>query len=85
MGKHLENYSLHLKIIPIIFLITFLLFTCAKEDPWVTLSEQTATLYQQGQYSEATEVAEEALQLAEKTFGPEHANVATSLDNLAAL
>jgi tetratricopeptide (TPR) repeat protein len=42
-------------------------------------------LYQQGSYSEATKVAEEALTIAEKTFGLNHPAVATSLNNLAML
>ncbi len=43
------------------------------------------TLYQQGMYSEAAQVAEEVLKVAENTFGPNHPQVATSLNNLALL
>ena len=83
MRKDLKNYSLRLKIILKIFLIIFLLCTCAKEDPWRRLLYEASFLSQQGRYSEATEVAEEALQLAEKTYGTGHPNVATSLNTLA--
>jgi len=85
MGKYLKGYSLYLKIILIIFLNIFLLYTCSKEDAWKRLYDQCVTLYQQGKYSEATELAEEALQLAEKTLGPEYPNMAQSLNNLAML
>jgi len=87
MGKHLKNYSLRLKIIPIIFLSIFLLCPSAnsEEDPSESLNKQVVTLYQQGRFSEATEIAEEVLQLREKALGPDHPNVAISLNNLAAL
>ena len=42
-------------------------------------------LEKQGRYSEAAEVAEEALAVAEKTLGPEHPDVAASLNNLAGI
>ncbi|MBC8521426.1 MAG: tetratricopeptide repeat protein [Methanomicrobia archaeon] len=46
---------------------------------WYELNDKRGTLYQQGQYSEVTKRAEEALRVAEKTFGSDHSNVATSL------
>ena len=82
MEMQLKNYSLRSKIIQITSLITFLLCACAKEDPWKGLNEQAFELFKQGRYSEATEVAKEALQLAERTHGPDHPDVATSLRHL---
>ncbi|MFC1840751.1 tetratricopeptide repeat protein [Thermodesulfobacteriota bacterium] len=83
MGKYFSSYPLYLKIILIIFLNIFLLYACSKEDAWNKLYGQCVTLYQQGKNSEATELAEEVLQLAEKTLGPEYPNMAKSLNNLA--
>ena len=44
----------------------------AQETVWMELSDRVVRLHQQGQYSEAIELAEEALEVAERTFGPEH-------------
>jgi tetratricopeptide (TPR) repeat protein len=87
MGKHLKNHSLRLKIIPIMFLSIFLLCTSAysEEDLSESLNKQVVTFYQQGRYSEATEIAQEVLQLREKALGPDHPDVAISLNNLAAI
>ena len=52
---------------------------------WNELNEKARTLYQQGRYSEAAEVALELLRVAEKTFGSNHAKVAESLNNLASV
>ncbi|KPL16079.1 MAG: hypothetical protein AMJ92_13165, partial [candidate division Zixibacteria bacterium SM23_81] len=52
---------------------------------WKELYSKIVTLHQQGRYGEAAKVAEEALTVAEKTFGPNHPYVATSLNNLAGL
>ncbi len=57
----------------------------AKEKLWKELNFKAESLFQQGSYSEATQVAEEALKVAENTFGPNRANVAQSLNNLAGL
>ena len=78
-------YFPYSKIMLMIFLSIFLTCTCAKEDPWKRLNEQAASLYQQGHYAEGAKVAEEALGVAERTFGPDHPNVATSLNDLALL
>jgi len=57
----------------------------AQEARWHELNAQVRQLYQQGKYAEAVPLAQESLPLAEATFGPEHPNVATSLNNLAVL
>lgn len=56
--------------------------TSAQEELWDKLNDEVVVLYQQRKFSEAVKVAEEALKVAEKTFGLEHPNVATSLNNL---
>jgi len=68
-----------------IFLLVVLVLSCtvstfAQEKLWKELTSKGAMLYQQGRYSEAAEVAEEALAVAEKTFGPDHPDVAASLN-----
>jgi len=57
----------------------------AQEALWKELNSKAGRLYQQGQYSLAAKVAEEALTVAERTFGPDHPRVAASLVNLAAV
>ncbi|HYL12609.1 MAG TPA: tetratricopeptide repeat protein [Terriglobales bacterium] len=54
----------------------------AQQQDWQSLSARTASLYREGQYSQALPRAQQALQLAQATWGAEHANVATSLHNL---
>ena len=55
----------------------------AQEALWKELYGEFDRLYKQLQYSEAAKVAEEALTVAEKTFGPNHPYMAASLNNLA--
>jgi hypothetical protein len=57
----------------------------AQESAWDTLNAQAKSLYGEGHYDRAAVVAEKALQLAQKTKGPNHPDVATSLNNLAEL
>jgi tetratricopeptide (TPR) repeat protein len=49
------------------------------------LNKQVVTLFGQGKYAEAALVAERSLTIAEMKFGPDHPDVAQSLNNLAAL
>jgi len=49
------------------------------------LNDRVVTLYQKGQYSEATKTAEEALQVAEETIGSDDPQLAAFLNNLAIL
>ncbi len=57
----------------------------AQETRWKELSAQVLQFYQQGKFAEALPLAQEAMRVAEATFGPGDPNVATSLNNLAAL
>src|SRR5574340_154168 len=57
----------------------------AQQDRWAQLTAQSNALYRQGQYDAALPVAQEALRVAEAVFGPEHPDVATSLNNLGLL
>jgi CHAT domain-containing protein/Flp pilus assembly protein TadD len=55
------------------------------QDDWEALNREVESLYRSGQYGRAAEVAERALSLAEKTYGPNHPAVAISLNDLGAL
>jgi len=57
----------------------------AQSDEWKRLNQEAVSLYQQGDYKRATDVARKALELAEREFGPDHPTVATSPNNLAEL
>jgi tetratricopeptide (TPR) repeat protein len=57
----------------------------AQEALWNDLNAKATSLYQQGRYSEAAKVAEEALKVVEKTFSTNHPAVGLSLNNLALL
>ncbi|MGA2078679.1 MAG: tetratricopeptide repeat protein, partial [Terriglobia bacterium] len=52
---------------------------------WQTLDQEVTELYGAGKYGRALAVAKKAVEVAEKEFGPEHPNLAASLNNLAAL
>ncbi|NEO19175.1 MULTISPECIES: tetratricopeptide repeat protein [unclassified Moorena] len=49
------------------------------------LTQQVIDLNEQGKYSEAIPLAQEALRIRQQVLGEEHADVATSLNHLAAL
>ena len=57
----------------------------AQSDEWKSLIQEAGTLHRQGQYDRAVVLAKKALEIAERDLGPEHPNVATSLNNLAEL
>ena len=57
----------------------------AQQEKWNELNQEVVKLNQEGKYAEAIKVAEKRLEMAERTFGPDHPNVATSLSNLAEL
>ena len=57
----------------------------AESEDLGALNQQVVQLYRQGKYTEAIQIAKRALALAEKTFGPDHPRVGTSLNNLAGL
>ncbi len=77
-----------MKAVAEIFLLVVLVLSCTvstygQETSWRELYTKTTTLYQQGRHSEAAKVAEEALTVAEKTFGSGHPTVAQSINSLA--
>ncbi len=52
---------------------------------WDKLIQEVETLEREGQHDHAVVVAKKALELAEKNLGPDHPDVATSLNSLAEL
>ena len=52
---------------------------------WDILNQEVISLYQKGEYDRAVVVAREALEVAEENVGPDHPDVAGSLNNLALL
>jgi tetratricopeptide (TPR) repeat protein len=57
----------------------------ASPEELAKLQAEVEELHQQGRYSEAIPLATRVLETEEKTLGPEHPDVARSLDNLASL
>ena len=56
----------------------------ADEKRWGTLTDEALDAYQFGKHEEAISLGRQALEEGERTFGPDHLNVAGSMDALAA-
>ena len=52
---------------------------------WDILNDEVMELYRTGKYDRGVVVAKKALEVAEQNVGPDHPDVATSLNNLAEL
>ena len=52
---------------------------------WGILNQEAGELYRAGKYERALVVAQKALQVALQNVGPDHPDVATSLNDLAAI
>src|SRR5262249_13412944 len=63
----------------------FITAEAQQNDDLNSLDQQTVQLSRAGKYQEATEVAQRALSLAERQFGPDDTSVAEHLNNLALL
>jgi cell division septation protein DedD len=57
----------------------------AQDETLKVLNDTSVSLYEQGKYIEAAELAERALKSAENTFGPDNPQVAPFLNNLAVI
>ncbi len=57
----------------------------AQQDAWNQLHQEAVKLCREGKYAEAIKIVEKSLEMAENTFGPDHSNLATSLNYLAEL
>lgn len=52
---------------------------------WDILNQEAIKLYRAGNYERAVVVAKKAIEVVQENVGPDHPNVATSLENLANL
>ncbi len=57
----------------------------AQQDRWTELNQQAVKLCREGKSAEAINIVEKSVETAENTFGPDHPNVAVSLNFLAEL
>lgn len=74
------------RMILIMMLTVLVCVTAGAQEPlWNNLNARVRELSQQGRYSEAVKVAEEALKVAKGTFSPDDPQAAMSLNNLADL
>ena len=69
----------------LLLLSTSSLFAQGAGIEWDILNQEGMDLYRTGNYDRAVTVANKSLEVAEKNVGPEHPDVATSLNNLAVL
>ncbi len=58
---------------------------CSQMSHWSKLNRKVTRHFHDGKYLQATEVAHQSLELAERAFGANHLHVATSLGNLVFL
>lgn len=74
-----------MKIFILSFVIIFLSYGkyVYASTEWDRLNDKVGSLYQQGDYAGAVVIVKKTHQMAEREFGPDHSNVAASLNNLA--
>jgi len=78
-------YKILFAFYPLLLAVSMLSCQKAELQKAEELNAQVLQLYQQGQYDQAIPLALEALRLRERALGPDHPDVASSLNNLAAL
>ena len=89
LAVHLEHEMI--RSIQVIVLVAVMCLTAAPAYTqgagieWKILNQEAMELYRTGKYDRAIVVAKKALEVAEKNVGPNHPDVATSLNNLAEL
>jgi hypothetical protein len=87
IGRHF--YRTHIGLVLFLGLVVALgidvRLARAQMSEAIALYRQSQKLSEQGRYSEATPLAQRELAILEKTLGPNHPDVATSLNKLAAL
>jgi len=64
---------------------TPLVFAQGSGSEWNILMQEAVELNRTGEYDRGVVIARKTLEIAEKNDGPDHPNVAMSLNNLAAL
>ncbi|MDH3723795.1 MAG: tetratricopeptide repeat protein, partial [Desulfobacteraceae bacterium] len=86
--KEKENWKMKvllMALLIVLLIISFAIAAHAQKELWRELDRRFRMLYEEGQYTEAEHVGKKELTIAEKTFEPDHPNVAQSLNNLALL
>lgn len=74
-----------MKLSALAVLVLAVSLASAQEAGWIQLSQQVEQLRQQGQINQAIPVAQQAVQVAAATFGPNSRRVGLSLDTLGLL
>jgi len=74
---------LMLALLPLLLALGTGVSGCKQDTDWKTLDAEARSLCKQGQYDRAIETAKKALEVAENAWGPDHLDVAASLNNLA--
>ncbi len=69
----------------LVFSMASAVFAQGAESEWSALNKEVTELYRAGKHDQAVAVARQALEVAQNTVGPEHPDMATSLNNLALL
>ncbi len=74
-------------VLMMVFVVSFIwpAYTYTHEELWEHLGTKANILYKRGQYTEAANVAKEALKVAKEIYGSGHSNVASSMYNIAIL
>ena len=72
-------------LVAFLLILPISLSTHAQGKEWKKLNGEVMSLYRQGHYDQAVATARRALQVAEKAGGPDHLDVAMSLNTLAEL
>jgi len=73
------------KISVFVILIFFATLIAGQTSVWSELNSKTKTLIDQGRYEDALAPAKAALEIAERSFGPNDTKTAESLNNLGAI
>ncbi len=76
-------------LLPLSLVVLTIILACGsaypQESTWNELKGRIRQLHRENRLDDAIKVARQALEVTEKTFGPEHPNTAVSLDYLALL
>src|SRR5437879_5018578 len=81
----MKNIQIVTSVLFLFFVGTKLVHAQGAGIEWQVLNQETMQLFQQGKYDRAIVLGREALELAEENVGPDHPDVAASLNNLAEL
>jgi tetratricopeptide (TPR) repeat protein len=60
-------------------------FVLAQDDTWTELNQQAITAYEEGNFEESMQAAQQSLLIAQREVGTDHPYYATSLNNIALL